>query len=262
MREEEKKRTSLSSKFQQILRKRWVFPAIYLVSAAVILTGVLWYQAARNDVKHIADNPTNPNTSKGHQSVEVNKAIETVSLPVLDKESVKVVTKFYDLNASKEDQVAALVSYNNTYSPNKGIDIASKDGKEFDVSAALSGTVTKAEKDPVLGNVIEVKNANGVVTMYQSLSVLDVQKGDKVAQNEIIGRSGKNLYNQKAGVHVHFEIRKDGKAVNPSNFIDKPATAITEKAAKEKAVDGKADNSSEKKNDKKDAKAADQTSNA
>ncbi|MCD7034637.1 M23 family metallopeptidase [Metabacillus sp. GX 13764] len=261
MREEEKKRTSLNSKFQQVLRKRWVFPAIYLVSAAVILTGVLWYQAAR-DTKHIADNPSNTNTSKGHQSVEVNKGIETVSMPVLDKESVKVVTNFYDVNASKEAQVAALVSYNNTYRPNKGIDIANKDGKEFDVTASLSGTVTKAEKDPVLGSVVEIKNANGVVTMYQSLSSVDIQKGDKVAQNEIIGRAGKSLYNQKAGVHVHFEIRKDGKAVNPSQFIDKPATAITDKVESTKAVDGKAKEKKDSKSEKKSAKASDESASA
>ena len=41
MREEEKKRTSKITKVQQFFRKRWVFPAIYLVSAAVVLTAVL-----------------------------------------------------------------------------------------------------------------------------------------------------------------------------------------------------------------------------
>ncbi|MCY7915531.1 M23 family peptidase, partial [Bacillus haynesii] len=52
MKEEEKNRTSKITKLQQFFRKRWVFPAIYLTSAVVVLTAVLWYQSAsNNDVK-------------------------------------------------------------------------------------------------------------------------------------------------------------------------------------------------------------------
>ena len=47
----------------------------------------------------------------------------------------------------KKEQEAALVFYNNRYEPNKGIDIAVKDGKPFDVVASLSGNVTKIQED-------------------------------------------------------------------------------------------------------------------
>ncbi|WP_044747162.1 peptidoglycan DD-metalloendopeptidase family protein [Bacillus alveayuensis] len=236
MREEEKKRTSQGSKFQQFFRKRWVFPAIYLLSATVILTAVLWYQAVRNDV---SEQPMDSTDVSYHDepSVEVNRSVENFKMPAIDPDAVQVVTKFYDFEASAEDQEAALVFYNNTYHPNQGIDIAREDGKPFEVVASLSGTVTKAEKDPILGHVIEIEHDDNLVTIYQSLSELKVKQGDKVEQGQVIGQAGKNQFNAEAGVHAHFEIRKDGKAYNPLNYMEKPMTSLTEQTAADGASD-------------------------
>ena len=46
MREEENKRSSQGSSVKRFFKKRWVFPAIYIASAAIILTGVLWFQSS------------------------------------------------------------------------------------------------------------------------------------------------------------------------------------------------------------------------
>ncbi|MCY8634070.1 stage II sporulation protein spoIIQ [Bacillus spizizenii] len=263
MREEEKK-TSQVKKLQQFFRKRWVFPAIYLVSAAVILTAVLWYQSVSNDeVKdQLADNGGNSAYDNNDDAVEVGKSMENVAMPVVDSENVSVVKKFYETDAAKEEKEAALVTYNNTYSLSKGIDLAEKDGKDFDVSASLSGTVVKAEKDPVLGYVVEVEHADGLSTVYQSLSEVSVEQGDKVKQNQVIGKSGKNLYSEDSGNHVHFEIRKDGVAMNPLNFMDKPVSSI-EKAATEETEESiqqsseKKDGSTEKGTDEKSGEKKD-----
>jgi stage II sporulation protein Q len=154
-------------------------------------------------------------------------------MPALDPDAVSVVKKFYDPNASTEEQEAALVSYNNSYRMNKGIDIASEDQKQFDVVASLSGTVTKATKDPILGYVVEIEHENDVVTVYQSLAEANVQAGDKVEQNELIGKAGKNLYNEEDGNHLHFEIRQNGTAINPLTYMDKPVTSIEEPVQEE-----------------------------
>jgi len=234
MREEEKKRTSQGSKFQQFFRKKWVFPAIYLVSAAVILTAVLWYQAIRNnDANDLSTDDGTDVSYNEDQSVEVNQSVENFKMPAIDPDAVKVVTNFYDFNASEKEQETALVFHNNTYHPNQGIDIASNDGKAFEVTASLSGTVAKVEKDSLLGYVVEIEHENGVKTIYQSLADTKVQAGDKVKQGEIIGQAGKNQFNKDAGVHVHFEIRKDGKAYNPLNYMDEPLTSLTEKSVEE-----------------------------
>ncbi|MBD1383223.1 M23 family metallopeptidase [Metabacillus arenae] len=256
MREEEKKRTSQNSKLQQFFRKRWVFPAIYLVSAAVILTAVLWYQSVSNNISDnlAGDNPSKGTSYKGEEAVEVNAQAESFATPALDPDAVKVIKKFYDLDGSKEDQEAALVFYNNTYHPNKGIDLAKEDGKEFDVTASLSGTVVKAEKDPILGQVIELEHTNGVVTVYQSLAEAKVQAGDKVEQNEVIGTAGNNLFNEEGGVHVHFEIRKDGVALNPSQYLDKPVSSIKDQAAENE--DTKASENADEDAAKEDSEAS------
>ncbi|MBO1511940.1 M23 family metallopeptidase [Metabacillus bambusae] len=234
MREEEKKRTSQNTKFQQFFRKRWVFPAIYLMSAAVILTAVLWYQSISNNVAEDLQTPDQgENAMNDPEAVEVNALKENVKMPALDPDAVSVVKKFYDPNASTEEQEAALVSYNNSYRMNKGIDIASEDQKQFDVVASLSGTVTKATKDPILGYVVEIEHENDVVTVYQSLAEANVQAGDKVEQNELIGKAGKNLYNEEDGIHLHFEIRQNGTAINPLTYMDKPVTSIEEPVQEE-----------------------------
>lgn len=239
MKEEEKNRTSKITKPQRFFRRRWVFPAIYLISAVVVLTAVLWYQSAsNNDVKDkLADDGKSAYDNRD-DAVEVGKPVENVAMPVIDSENVTVVKKFFETNASKEEKEARLVNYDNTYSMSKGIDLAEKDGKTFDVSASLSGTVIKVAKDPVLGYVVEIEHEDGLSTVYQSLSEVSVKQGDKIEQNQVIGKAGKNLYNEEGGNHVHFEIRKDGVALNPLNFMDKPVSSI-EKAMEKQASEVK-----------------------
>ena len=91
MREEEKKRTSKITKVQQFFRKRWVFPAIYLVSAAVVLTAVLWYQAVSKDVKDQLSDGNQTGQEQRDDAVEVGKPIENVAMPVQNSENVSVV---------------------------------------------------------------------------------------------------------------------------------------------------------------------------
>ncbi|MEH7235248.1 M23 family metallopeptidase [Bacillus sp. JJ1562] len=225
MREEEKKRTS--QKLQRLFRKRWVFPAIYLVSAALILTAVLWF-TGNNDVADDVKNGENqPGTATGEEpSLPVNQAAENFKMPVIDEDAIQVFREFYDAEASAEKQEAALVVYNNIYSPNKGIDIVAKNGESFEVVASLAGTVTRAEKDPLHGNVVEIEHSDGVITMYQSLADLKVAKGDVVEQGEVLGMAGENQYDKEAAIHVHFEIRNNGVAVDPIKYFGQSVTSL------------------------------------
>ena len=144
MREEENKRSSQSSSVKRFFKKRWVFPAIYIASAAIILTGVLWYQTSSSETDKYDYKSTDIAGKKFNQpSIEVSKALENVKMPMAKADEAVVKMKFYDFQAKAEDQEAALVFYNNTYVPNTGIDITMKDGESFDVVASLSGTVTE-----------------------------------------------------------------------------------------------------------------------
>ncbi|WP_339148047.1 MULTISPECIES: peptidoglycan DD-metalloendopeptidase family protein [unclassified Sutcliffiella] len=230
MREEEKKRTSQNSNWQRLMKKRWVFPAIYLGCAAIILTAVLMFQAGSETEVNPGNNAEGqgPNTSYGDQeSVEVNSPVENFVMPVTDVNSSLIQKPFWDENGSKEEQEAAFIEYNGRYQPNTGIDIVMKDGETFEVVASLSGTVTHVENDPLLGNVVEIEHLDGVKTVYQSLTDVQVKVNDFVEQGDTIAKAGTNQLN-KDSVHVHFEIRKDNVAVNPISFFNKPVTSLLE----------------------------------
>ncbi|MGE7183660.1 peptidoglycan DD-metalloendopeptidase family protein [Peribacillus sp. NPDC006672] len=224
MREEEKKPTST---IRRILKQRWALSAIYIASAAIILAAAFLLQNSFNDsAKDGKEESAETGKNYGEPSVEVNSNLETIKMPVADADKTVIKKQFYDVNADEKAQEEALVFYNNRYEQNKGIDIALKDGKSFDVKASLSGNVTKVQDDALLGNLVEVQHEDGVVTRYQSVKDIKVAVGDKVKQGQAIASAGKSQINEEAGVHVHFEIRKDNIALNPNDFIDKQASAI------------------------------------
>jgi len=232
MREEEKKRSSQDSSIKRFFKKRWVFPAIYIASAAIILTAVLWYQNginSANDSDTIDQSATDaPGKQFNEPAIEVNKSMENFVMPVKDADSAVIKRNFYDVNAKSEEQEAALVFYNNRYHENTGIDIGAKDDESFDVVASLSGTVTNVSEDVLLGNVIEIEHEEGIVTQYQSIKDIAVQVGEQVKQGQVIAKAGQSLFDEEAGVHVHFEIRKDDVPLNPQEFFQKPLSAVQE----------------------------------
>ncbi|MDQ0187331.1 peptidoglycan DD-metalloendopeptidase family protein [Cytobacillus kochii] len=263
MREEEKK-TSQDSSFKKFMKKRWAYPAIYIASAALILSGVLWFQNSNENASDTDgfDYGETDLTGKGNEdAVEVNNAMENFVLPVEKADGAVIQTKFYDVHGEEAAQEEALVFYNNTYQPNAGIDIVMEDGKTFEVRAALSGTVTKVEEDATLGNVVEIQHAEGIVTRYQSITDMKVKEGSVVEQGDTIAQSGQSQINQEAGEHVHFEIRKDGVAVNPEEFVGKTLSQLEKAEIAEEstpAEDAAQEGSTESADDESDAAPSDE----
>lgn len=245
MREEEKKLSSQKKRGKSIFKKRWVYPAIYLVCAALLISGIFWYQSkgnesAKNNFSYRGDNLVGKK-DYNNPATEVSKSLENFKWPVKNKDAATIVTDFYDSKASTKQQEAAILVYNNgsQFQPNRGIDIAMKNGKEFDVAAAMSGTVTKVnDSDSFLGNVIEIEHEKGVVTEYQSVQNIQVKVGDIVKQGQIIAQAGKSQLNEKAGTHVHFEIRKDNQALNPNTYFNKSLSALDNVNTESKSSSG------------------------
>lgn len=228
MREEDKRISQDKSK-DSFFKKRWVKLGVYTTSAAIILTGVLWYQSNFSNNIEQSEYTANdiPGKKRSEQpAVEVNQNIENLIMPVVNENDIVIKTGFYENDSNKEKQEAALVFYNNTYYPSKGLDIASKDGKEFNVVVSLSGTVTKVMEDSVLGNVIEIEHDKGIITQYHSVKDYQVKVGDQVRQGEIIATSGTSLFNEGAGNHVHFEIRKDNVPLNPLEYFNRSLSTL------------------------------------
>ncbi|MCD8502191.1 MAG: M23 family metallopeptidase [Bacillaceae bacterium] len=165
-------------------------------------------------------------TQPNHEeAVPVAVVQEEFQMPVTNQDEVQVVGYFFDVNAPREQQLAALVQYDNNWFESKGIDLALESGESFEVVAALSGTVIKSEKDALVGNTVRIEHENNLVTVYQSLEGVVVKEGQSIKQGEMVGKAGRNLYNQDAGVHVHFQVHQDQVPVNPMNFIDAQAEA-------------------------------------
>jgi len=218
------------AKLQTWFRKRWVFPAIYLGVAAVVIASVLWLQNGNESTipeQEMDQDQEETAYDYNEEAVPAANQREVFSEPVETGKGIEIKVPFYDVEASAEEQESALVFYNNKYYQNQGIDYAQKSGEPFEVKVAMSGNVVKSEKDALLGHVVEIEHTDGVTTIYQSLDDVKVKEGDKVEQGDVIGQAGRNLFNKDAGIHVHFEIRKDGVAVNPIDYFGKTVNAIS-----------------------------------
>jgi len=96
-----------------------------------------------------------------------------------------------------------------------GIDYKAKTGTP--VGAAADGTVIKAGRMGGYGKIVEIKHRNGYITRYAHLSRINVKVGDRIASGQRVGKVGST--GRSTGPHLHFEIRRRGKPVNPSPFM-------------------------------------------
>ena len=143
---------------------------------------------------------------------------EKLLKPVGD--DVQIEKRFYDSDMSDSESQKALVYFEGVYRPNDGIDYC-KDGKEFDVYASTSGEVIRKENDSLLGWILSIQHESGMVTTYQSVNNIKVEKGDQVKQGDVIATSGTNVYQSELKNHLHFILSKDNETLNPEKYFDK-----------------------------------------
>jgi murein DD-endopeptidase MepM/ murein hydrolase activator NlpD len=96
-----------------------------------------------------------------------------------------------------------------------GIDLAASEGRE--VRATASGVVKFAGWDDYYGNLIVIDHKNGCETYYGHNSKLRVSKDETVKRGQVIALSGNT--GRSTAPHLHYEIRKDGVAVNPKSYL-------------------------------------------
>lgn len=100
-------------------------------------------------------------------------------------------------------------------SAHTGLDIATSTGTP--VAAAASGTVTFAGWKGSYGNLMVITHSNGVQTYYGHCSKLYFSAGATVSQGQTIAAVGST--GNSTGPHLHFEIRVNGVAYNPQNYL-------------------------------------------
>lgn len=99
----------------------------------------------------------------------------------------------------------------------KGIDIANSYGTS--IKAAGSGTVTFSGTRSGYGRVVIIKHNSEYETLYAHNSQNLVKVGDKVEKGQAIAKMGST--GRSTGCHLHFEIHKNGKTINPLTVLNK-----------------------------------------
>ena len=103
------------------------------------------------------------------------------------------------------------VNPNNTTIRWNGVGIAAPSGTS--VKAVAAGEVMVAEPIGTYGLTVIIQHGGGDYSVYGSLSRADVQKGQQVIKNQVIG--GVGVSDPELAAHLHFEIRPKGRAIDP-----------------------------------------------
>lgn len=183
---------------------------------------------------YIIDGMTSKSTFNGIEDDYVNKTVFETEIPVVNTsdiiikpyadEDVSIVKNYYDYKGEAGEQQNSLIYYENTYLQNSGVSY----GKEevFDVVSVLGGTVTSVKEDQSLGKIIEITHDNDIISVYQSLSEVNVTENQEIKQGDIIGKSGTCNIESDLNNHLHFELIIKGLVVNPENYYDKKISEL------------------------------------
>ncbi len=104
----------------------------------------------------------------------------------------------------------------------RGIDFAGSAGSE--VVAVAAGVVTWAGQRSGYGSLVEVNHGNGYITRYAHNQRTLVTVGQTVTRGEAIALMGST--GRSTGPHVHFEVLKNGRQINPASFLGKDTSVV------------------------------------
>lgn len=142
--------------------------------------------------------------AKKQEKQEEQKAISTVNGIQLAVRPISgTITSRYGVRSSRRSGA------------HTGLDIAAKTGTPIQVTT--DGNVTFAGRNGSYGYLVKVSHGNGVETWYAHCSKLYVSKGQTVSAGDTIAAVGST--GNSTGPHLHFEIRVDGKPLNPQKYI-------------------------------------------
>ena len=96
-----------------------------------------------------------------------------------------------------------------------GIDIDANYGQP--IVATADGIVTQASWHSSYGKSVTIKHEDEYETLFGHLSAITVKEGDTVKVGDVIGKAGST--GRSTGTHLHYEVIKDGKRVNPKTFL-------------------------------------------
>lgn len=216
-----------------------VAAALVLCFCLIALTSIFTIKASIDKISESAgDVPVTKKTAAdedkdakdANAAGEEKDASEEASAKVPTVDSRKEAPKTHTYVSPMDMAVAQIskeysmdmVIYNLTldqYMTHPGMDLTAPSGSG--VKAIADGTITAIYEDDAYGTTIEISHGDGLVSRYCNLSTDKLaEKGDTVKKGQVISNIGKTaLYESMEKAHLHFEMLKDGKLVNPENYI-------------------------------------------
>lgn len=97
----------------------------------------------------------------------------------------------------------------------QGVDLDA--GLRDKVFAVEQGVVVKAGNGRGYGKMVRIKHSNGFESVYAHMSRISVKEGDRVRKGDVVGKAGNT--GTSSGIHLHFEIIKNGTHVNPLSYL-------------------------------------------
>ncbi len=208
-----------------------VFIAVVVVVFATVITIAT---LALNDTPVVGDDPVvnpgdddddptqKPEDPDDNNPVDLPKA--KFAVPV--KGEYEMVRIFFDLSLSDEELVSAIISTGSYMIESKGVSYAKSDNSVFDVCSIYDGKVTSVEEDELDGVCVTIRHADGVESIYSSLSDVSVKVNDTIKLGQTIGKASTSLTDVEAGVHVHLEVKVNNAYVNPTTVFGKELSEV------------------------------------
>lgn len=205
-------------------QKRAIYSAAAIVLCAAAL-GSFWL-ANKNTEK------VNPESTSDAPHVITTENPTQVNVPVTNvpddrTEPTTESTSLYfalpsENNITKRFSGGEMVKNTTTddWRAHTGIDIAGKVGDP--IKAVCGGTVTDVRDDDLWGTIVTIDHGNGITSEYRGLGRGSTPEvGEQIEINAKVGNLGEIPVEKADGVHLHLEIRENGKLIDPEKVIGK-----------------------------------------
>ena len=159
-------------------------------------------------VKNLMKEPTQSVYSEIQNTMDDNATI----IPPFAGDDVVLTTNYYNKDDDEELQKQSIIHFESTYLPSTGVVYTSE--VPFDVIAVYDGEVVSVDNDNILGKNIIIKHNDNLLTSYYSLEGINLVKGDKVVQGQILGTASKNKISNKPC--LFFEVTYQNEVMNPN----------------------------------------------
>ncbi len=215
---------------KKTIKKAFTVTAVFCVAAIAITYAVSTLNKPNQDL--VLENPTSTNVQNANNSISLitNPPSVTTAPDISDDAQANAGSSVTTTMLLPVKEVSVLKGYASDsllysatlkhWATHTAIDFACTE--DATVMAALDGTVASVEEDALMGLTVKVTHDNGLETVYSCLKSVPegIKQGATVLKGQAIGAVGNSGVSEASdGAHLHFEVLKNGKSVNPQSYL-------------------------------------------